>query len=165
MVGAENRSARRVSAQPGLGSGQPPTVTAAMKRSRLLTWQTEHRGGRWGRPAVERRGLWLFRFPGYLLRQGRGLERAVALYSERLPRRGAAKMADGGQPSRGQAWEESPFAASNLKKDKKPECKKRYLAIPGLNSPHKSRPLFPSLPSAGLATIRHLGRSPPRQPL
>lgn len=61
--------------------------------------------------------------------------------------------------------EESPFAASNLKKDKRPECKKRCLATRGLNSAHKSRPPFPSLRSAGLATIRHLGCSPPRQPL
>lgn len=59
------------------------------------------------------------------------------------------------------SMEKNPFAASNLKnerKEKKLECKKSYLAIPGLNSPHKSRPLFPSLPSAGLTTVRHLGR-------
>lgn len=52
-----------------------------------------------------------FGFAGFLntvLRQGARLEWAVALYSERLPRRGATKMADGGQPSRGQAWEEWP---------------------------------------------------------
>lgn len=55
------------------------------------------------------------------------------------------------------SMEKNPFAASNLKherKEKKLECKKSYLAIPGLNSPHK----FPSLPSAGLTTVRHLGQ-------
>ena len=52
-----------------------------------------------------------FGFSGFLdtvLRQGLGLEWAVAFYSERLPGRGATKMADGGQPSIGQAWGEWP---------------------------------------------------------
>ena len=43
-----------------------------------------------------------FGFSGFLdtvLRQGLGLEWAVAFYSERLPGRGATKMADGGQPT------------------------------------------------------------------
>ena len=54
------------------------------------------------------------------------------------------------------SMERSPFAASNLKnerKEKKLECRKRYLAILGLSSPHKSRPLFPSLTASC-----HLGR-------
>lgn len=41
--------------------------------------------------------------PGCELREGLGLERAVALHSERLPGRGAPKVASGGQ-----AWEEGP---------------------------------------------------------
>ena len=54
------------------------------------------------------------------------------------------------------SMEKNPFAASNLKnerKEKKLECRKRYLAILGLSSPHKSRPLFPSLTASC-----HLGR-------
>lgn len=73
-----------------------------------MAWQPELGGGRRGLPTVERQGLWLFRFPGYCAEARARLERAVALYSERLSRRGATKMADGGQPSRGQTWEEWP---------------------------------------------------------
>lgn len=51
-------------------------------------------------------GLGSSGFLGTVLRQGLGLEGAVALYSRRPPGKGSTKMADSGQPSRGWAWEE-----------------------------------------------------------